>query len=188
MRLKHARAFLFDSSPRVRDLTWYERDAQTVEALYTQFKEVLGRTRFALCPRGYSASSMRLFEAMQAGCVPVLISDRIVLPEGPDWEAFCVRVPEAEVASIPSVLEAMEDRFESMAPLARAAWEQYFSPESTFESLVNWGGDVLRSVSGQNRTRREWQVRLGEYALPRNLKARFRPALQAVRASLTRRK
>ena len=188
MRLKHARAFLFDSSPRVRDVTWYERDARTVEALYTQFKEVLGRTRFALCPRGYSASSMRLFEAMQAGCVPVLISDRIVLPKGPDWAAFCVRIPEAEVASIPSVLEAMEDRCESMAPLARAAWEQYFSPESTFESLVNWGGDVLRSVAGQNRTRREWQVRLGEYVLPRNFKARFRPAWQAVRASLTRRK
>ena len=186
MRLQHARSFLFDSSPRVRDLTWYERDPQSVEALYTQFKEVFGRTKFALCPRGYSASSMRLFEAMQAGCVPVLISDHIVLPKGPDWESFCVRIPEKEVASVPAALEAIEERFEVMAPLARAAWEQYFSPESTFESLVNWGSDVLRSVASQNRTLLEWQVRVGEYVLPANFKARFRPALQTLRGCLTR--
>ena len=57
--------------------------------------------------------------------MPVVIAADIVLPMGPEWEAFCVRVPEAEVASIPARLEAMESRFEAMGPLARAAWEEF---------------------------------------------------------------
>lgn len=186
LRLEHPRSFLSDVAPKNSPTEWYQRDPRTVEALLAQFGQVLGRTKFALCPRGLSPSSIRLFEAMEAGCVPVVVADRLVLPEGPDWEEFCVRVPEREIASIPAMLASMEERFEPMARAARAAWERYFSPESTFDSLANWGADILDALEGRRRARLEWQVRVGGYTLPANLGQRRRHGVKAIRTGLAR--
>eukprot|EP00971_Amphidinium_carterae_P070035 1385809-Amphidinium_carterae.1 len=39
-----------------------------------------GKARFCFVPRGKSGWSLRLFEAMFAGCVPVILSDKWELP------------------------------------------------------------------------------------------------------------
>ena len=180
--LRHERALLQDSMPKSSDTRWYQREPQAVEEMYARFRQGLSHTKFALCPRGASASSIRLYEAMEAGCAPVIVADDLVLPQGPDWEAFCVRVPEAEVASIPSVLETREATFAPMGALARAAWEQYFSPAATFDSLAEWGGGILRALTPVKRTRLEWQARIGEYIIPDNLRSHVRHIRRKVRA------
>merc|ERR1712080_90699 len=45
---------------------------------------VMGNARFCLVPKGKSAWSLRLYEALFAGCVPVVLSDFWELP----FEAF----------------------------------------------------------------------------------------------------
>jgi hypothetical protein len=40
-----------------------------------RFREVMSRSMFILCPRGRGTSSIRLYEALAAGRVPVVISD-----------------------------------------------------------------------------------------------------------------
>ena len=184
--LRHERALLHDSTPKSSDTRWYQKEPQTVEETYARFRRGLSQTKFALCPRGASASSIRLFEAMEAGCVPVIIADDLVLPSGPDWESFCVRVPEAEVASIPAVLERMEGQFESMGVRARAAWEQFFSPAATFDSLTEWGGKILQALTPRRRMRLEWQAYIGEYVFPDNLRSHGRHAIRKARAGLRR--
>ncbi len=56
------------------------------------FIDQTSRSRFTLCPRGYGATSYRLYEAMQLGSIPVYISDKLMLPwvEEIDWDTFCV--------------------------------------------------------------------------------------------------
>ena len=49
-----------------------------------------------ICPRGWGSSSIRLFEVMEMGRVPVIISDAWV-NEAPKWADFSVRVSEADV-------------------------------------------------------------------------------------------
>jgi hypothetical protein len=95
----------------------------------------LARSKFTLCPAGSGTSSYRLFEALRAGSVPVIISDRLVLPEGPDWEACSVRVAEKEIASIPARLEAIAD-VASMRAAALKTHAEYFSSERMLDHLV----------------------------------------------------
>ncbi|GJG86377.1 hypothetical protein tb265_15580 [Gemmatimonadetes bacterium T265] len=177
LQLRHPRALLVDSSASRGD-PWYHRELHTVEQLYERFREGLSQTKFALCPRGVAASSIRLFEAMEAGCVPVVIADDIVLPTGPEWDAFCVRVPEANVDALPTLLESLEERFETMSTIARATWEAYFSPEATFDSIADWSASLLQRLPPGRRSRLELQAHLGEYALPSNLRTLGRHAVR----------
>jgi len=51
-------------------------DNQTHDVMHSAY----GSARFCLIPRGKSAWSLRLFEALFAGCVPVVLSDKWELP------------------------------------------------------------------------------------------------------------
>lgn len=58
------------------------------------FVDSLQRSQFVLCPVGESPYSVRFYEAMAAGAVPILISDDRGewLPEW-DWDRTCPRLP-----------------------------------------------------------------------------------------------
>ncbi len=99
-------------------------------------------SRFILCPRGVGPSSFRIFEAMKAQRVPVIISDQWVEPVGPQWERFSLRVPENAVGTIPQLLQQHVPRFNTMAELARAEWERWFSKETALDTIVHWCGQL----------------------------------------------
>jgi hypothetical protein len=42
--------------------------------------QILARSKYALCPRGYGQTSFRIQEAIQYGAVPIYISDDFILP------------------------------------------------------------------------------------------------------------
>jgi hypothetical protein len=45
-----------------------------------EYCNIMARSVFALCPRGYGKSSFRIMEAIHYGAIPVYISDEFVLP------------------------------------------------------------------------------------------------------------
>lgn len=104
---------------------WFDHTAQE-EIDY--FEEILG-SHFVLCPRGIAATSHRLFEVMQLGRVPVILSDEWVAPNGPDWPRFAIRLAESKLDLIPELLRARLGEAEELGRQARSAWEQWFSPE-----------------------------------------------------------
>lgn len=59
------------------------------------YAAVLGDTQFCLCPKGASSYTSRVFEALFAGCVPVILSDDVRLPFDAlvDWSKFSIRWP-----------------------------------------------------------------------------------------------
>jgi hypothetical protein len=83
--------------------------------------------RFSLCPRGLSPSSYRLYESMQLGRCPVVISDDWIAPNGPDWERFAIFVPESKIDQLPAILAREADHSEVRGRSAWAAWNEYFS-------------------------------------------------------------
>ena len=114
VRLRHPRATMFDSNHRHDPLLWWQKP--DYNALCEQFLKSLLSSTFVLCPRGAASASIRLYESMQAGCVPVIVSDKLVLPEGPDWKRFSIRVPEKKIHLIPTMLEEKEAHFDKMGP------------------------------------------------------------------------
>jgi hypothetical protein len=87
------------------------------------------KAKFALCPRGASPSSFRLYEAMQLGVAPVVISDDWRPPEEIAWREFAVFIKEAEVGTIPGVLAALSDESTRRGRIAREEWRRTLSSE-----------------------------------------------------------
>ena len=145
-QLEHARAHIEDTS----DINFFVGRSEPDRAarLHMQkqrFAEVVSRSKFVLCPRGAGTSSIRLYETLSAGRVPVVISDEWVPPLGPDWDGCILRVREGDIAAIPPLLEAAEPRYAEMAANALHAYQEWFAPDVIFHRLMESCRDLLNS-------------------------------------------
>lgn len=102
--------------------------------------DLLARSRFALCPRGYGHSSIRIFEALRMGSVPVVISDDWLAPTGHVWERAVLRVPQREVEAIPTILDGLNP---ASFDVAGAALD--LSVERFWATLDRWLSAARRS-------------------------------------------
>ena len=96
------------------------------------YVEDILQSKFVLCPAGWAPQTIRLFETMQLGRCPVIISDQWVPIAGIDWRNCAVLVPEREVKSLPKILMAREAEAAELGTRARTAWEKEFRPERRF--------------------------------------------------------
>jgi|GEM_PF-1408099 len=73
------------------------------------FQEMLSRSVFSLCPRGYGKTSYRFYEALRNGSIPIYIYDDPWLPyeDELDWDKYCIRVHENDIETIPDLLVKM---------------------------------------------------------------------------------
>jgi len=100
------------------------------------YAETLGRSHFVLCPRGRGAATIRLFEALQAGRCPVVISDDWLPPPFVDWESCSIQVAEADVARIPDLLAERVGEADELGRRARQVWDEFFSPTTQLPTLA----------------------------------------------------
>ena len=101
-----------------------------------RFARIIAESHFVLCPKGASAGSYRLFEVMEMGVAPVVISNRLMMPRGPDWDSFAIRVPERSMAKLETILEKDVDKSADRGRLAREAYEKWFSSPVVFNHIV----------------------------------------------------
>ena len=140
MALSHPRSLIEDTSA----VNFFYSHTDETERRERRYAEIIGRSKFVLCPRGDGVSSFRLFETMAAARVPVIISDQWVPPAGPDWSRCSLRVPERDIASIPAILERREGEFEVMGYGARREWVEWFAPDVLFHRMVELCLDLRR--------------------------------------------
>jgi hypothetical protein len=129
LRLKHPRGVAKPSGNNM----FANGDLKDVKLKYA---ESLVQSKFILCPRGAGTSSFRIFETMQAGRVPVIISDDWVAPDGPNWNEFALFIPERGVDRIPMILEQEEVNWPKRSELSRKAWESFFAPDVKFNYML----------------------------------------------------
>jgi len=70
-----------------------------------EYKDILARSRFSLCPRGAGPNTIRFWESLQAGAIPILLSDEAWLPEGIDWSKSIIKVAEKDVCQIHAIVQ-----------------------------------------------------------------------------------
>lgn len=102
-----------------------ERDYKVRSEEYTT---VMRQSVFALCPSGAGPNSVRLWEALGFGCIPVVISDSLRLPgDRTEWSQAIVRVPETQeaIAELPNRLALLKADQGRIGAMRRAGWGQW---------------------------------------------------------------
>lgn len=97
---------------------------------------------YVLCASGYENYSIRFYEALSCGRIPIFIDTDCVLPYEADiqWKDCCVWITEKElphidrkVADFHNALSPVE--FSEMQHRCRDIWENWISPEGFFSNL-----------------------------------------------------
>ncbi|MGZ4962798.1 MAG: exostosin domain-containing protein [Limisphaerales bacterium] len=134
------------------------------------YLDVSMKSRFMLCPRGQGTASIRLFDAMQMGVAPVIISDKWIRPHGPDWKNFAVFVAEKDIARLPELIAPHDSRWREMGQLAREAWDEFFRADEEFNYIVESMARIKAERTIPERLMRlTWMLILGRVHLRRSL-------------------
>ncbi len=137
---------------------YYHFEAQDSKGMLRQkrYWELACQSKFALCPRGRGFSSIRLFEMMEIGIAPVVISDQWTPPHGPDWDSFCLRIPENKLNSIYEIIKSHESEWEFRGKQAKAAYEKFFAPDTYWKFIL----DSINFIQTQQKVSERIHCRL----------------------------
>ena len=69
------------------------------------YNDILLNSRYALAPSGSGPNSIRFWEALGAGAIPVLLADTLELPKHELWDKAIVRIKESELDNIDGILD-----------------------------------------------------------------------------------
>jgi hypothetical protein len=142
--LEHPRSLWVDTSRESQAVMW-KGSAEQREIFWKRYADVMRRSKFVLCPRGLAPSSIRLFETMCMGRVPVVLADEWVSPQGPRWEKFIIQIPERDARSVPRILEEREGEAFELGLVARSEWEKYFSSDIVFHRIIELCLEIKRA-------------------------------------------
>jgi hypothetical protein len=154
------------------------REGPDAERTFKQdFVDISAASGFILCPRGAGPSSIRLFEALEMGRAPVILSDDWQPPAGIDWTTCSVRVRERDVCHLPRILRDHESAAATLGQAARRIWEDHFGPRAVFDWVVGQATELLAIP----RLTRAAAVTLGwcQLARPSHLRRLWRLAKSA---------
>jgi Exostosin family len=111
-------------------------DQVNAEDYQKKYIEVACKSKFVLCPRGIGSNSIRLFEVMELGIAPIIISDNWLPPQGPNWNQFAIFAKESEIKNIDKIADTYISEYQERGALARKAWEEYFSDSVCFNKCI----------------------------------------------------
>uniref|UniRef100_A0A8C7XD40 Exostosin glycosyltransferase 1a n=1 Tax=Oryzias sinensis TaxID=183150 RepID=A0A8C7XD40_9TELE len=105
-------------------------DKDNIEYDKYDYREMLYNSTFCLVPRGRRLGSFRFLEALQAACVPVMLSNGWELPfsEIINWNTAAVIGDERLLLQIPSTVRSIhQDKILSLRQQTQFLWEAYFN-------------------------------------------------------------
>ncbi|EGD74622.1 hypothetical protein PTSG_05987 [Salpingoeca rosetta] len=105
----------------------------------------MATSEFCLCPRGLTAGTRRIFEAVLVGCIPVIVSDGYTWPFphlAAELDAASVRVPEKDAARVLDILGHVSRR-ERVAKRVRLA---HLAHNVTYHLPAPQPGDAFYNI------------------------------------------
>lgn len=139
--LNHPRSYV----ERVTGFVFYDPTSDSFMARKQHYAQIMARSKFVLCPRGRGTSSIRLYETLAAGRVPVILADAWVPPNGPRWEQFAIRWPESRVADLPAYLESRESDVPGLVRRGSEEFKRWFAPDRVLAVRLDELQEVVRT-------------------------------------------
>lgn len=94
------------------DKAVYKNDIKIDEEKLENYNNLLLNSRFSLCPSGSGPNSIRFWESLAAGSIPVLLSDKLDLPSHELWDKAIVKMSEKEIENIEKILREIDEKKE----------------------------------------------------------------------------
>jgi len=105
------------------------------------FIETTSRSKFTLCPRGYGATSFRLYEAMQLGSIPVYIyynKPFIPFANKVNWDDIAILVDFKDIDNLDNILKSISNkRQEYMLSKIKKIYPKYFTLEGMCDNILD---------------------------------------------------
>lgn len=84
-------------------------DVYKIDESVSEYNRVLSDSVFALCPAGAGRNTIRLWEAMAVGAVPVLLDEPPMFPRGGslppiDWDKIVIQLSIEDIPDLPLIL------------------------------------------------------------------------------------
>ena len=76
------------------------------------YNKVLLDSRYSLCPSGTGPNSIRFWESLAVGSIPVLLADTLELPKNDMWDEAILRVREKDLEAVPDLLRSISQEEE----------------------------------------------------------------------------
>ena len=109
------------------------------ETDFHSFLESATQSEFCLCPRGYGLNSFRLYEAMQLGCIPVIITDEFYLPwqDELNWNEFSVLISKDNIPNIADILKTYKpEDINRMRNKIKEIYPMYFTMDGLYKNIL----------------------------------------------------
>ncbi len=123
----------------------FEQPEETKRNHFDLFRSVMRSSNFALCPRGTGPGTIRFWEALSFGTIPIVIANGWKLPDAIyEWDDVIVRIPESEneIIKLPEIIHAIKNVPDRQAKcLALAA---QFQHEGFITPILQYLSDKLK--------------------------------------------
>lgn len=88
------------------------QESYQIDDSVAAYNSLLSDSVFSLCPAGAGPNTLRLWESLAVGAIPVLLGDPVRLPTGGnleaiDWDSVVLRIEDDQLHDLPAILHAM---------------------------------------------------------------------------------
>lgn len=130
-------------------------DREFVRYRGNDWQNTLGRSHFALTPRGYGRTSFNVYESIQLGVIPIYVWDDVEwLPyrgsDNADWDSFAISVNARDVSKIPKMLKRLleDEDVEDKQKRLKELRESHFTYRGVIDQIAKFmiGGEALSDL------------------------------------------
>ena len=90
------------------------KDNQDDKNKTKNYNNILLDSRFSLCPSGSGPNTIRFWESLAVGAIPVLLSDTLELPKHKLWKDAIISIKEKEIFNIDNILSNITEEKEKL--------------------------------------------------------------------------
>jgi hypothetical protein len=101
-----------------------------------RFMDTLSRSYFSLCPRGYGATSFRMYESLQMDSIPIYIFDEPWLPwqDEIDWSKFSILIQKNNIKDIKNLINNCD--YDKMIEYKNFIYNDYFTYDGVYSKIL----------------------------------------------------
>lgn len=105
---------------------------------YSSYRDIMNRSLFSLCPRGYGLTSFRICESLQFGSIPVYIYDNEFIPFKNEFEfnKIGILIKQNDIQYIDEILISNKNNIKTFNENGKNIYNKYFNYSGTKNSIL----------------------------------------------------